>query len=292
MEGDTYKFNIKFDKADHAIDAETYAKSLLAMTSVMTEVNYQSKSNHNINIDVTAQSPGSFDVELVIRAVKDLFSDESVQYLSGLVTIVGGLFGLRKIWHKADQEKTETNGDQVSIKNTNGDVMYKTTTNIYNIYMSNQAIQDSLTDNFRALEKDETVQGFEINHEGETTRVDRDEFHEMAKPVQVQLPDQDIVEVPASLVIVKLVFEGSNRKWDFLYNGTKISATIQDKDFWSQIDNGKSFAKGDTMVATLRIIRRYDPTVGAFINDDYQVINIRGHNPRGERQQAGFDFGF
>lgn len=86
-----------------------------------------------------------------------------------------------------------------------------------------------------------------------------------------------------------MVFEGEDRKWDFLYNGVKISATVQDENFWKQINSGKSFSRGDSLVADLRIIREYDPSVAAYINKGYQVINVREHHPRGYREQLSLE---
>lgn len=285
MPSNDYKFRVKFDKADHNIDTETYVKALSSLTAIMKEANYQTGSNGKISINVEAQDTGSFDVELVLKTVQDLFGNDSVQYLAALVTVTGGLVSLRKVWSKADDSKTEINGDDVTIKDIGGNVIYQTTKNTYNIFTTNQVVQDALANNFKGLADDETVTGFELNYDDETVRVERDDFAELSKRVEVQLPDQDISEVSTNLIIVKLVFEGADRKWDFLYNGSKIAAAVQDKNFWNEIDNGRSFSKGDELVATLRIIREYDPTVAAYINKDYQVIDVREHHPRAIRQQ-------
>jgi hypothetical protein len=281
----TYNFSVKFDKSSHDLDTDTYIQALTSLSTIMKEANYQLEAGERISINVVAQDAGSFDVALALKAAEHIFSNNTVDYLAGLVTIAGGLVGLRKIWHKADDSKTEINGDDVTIKDVEGNVVYQTNKNTYNIYTTNQVVQDALSNNFKALENDETITGYEIKQDGETVRVDRDEFGELAKRVEVKVPDQDITEIPANLIIVKVVFEGAERKWEFLYNGVKISALVLDENFWSEINSGKAFAKGDELTADLRIIREYDANVAAYINKEYQVINVRGHNPRAERTQ-------
>jgi len=285
----TYNFSVKFDKSAHDLNTDTYVQALVSLSTIMKEANYQLEAGEKISINVVAQDTGSFDVGLALKAAQHMFSDGTVQYLAGLVTIAGGLVALKKIWHKADDSKTEINGDDVTIKDVEGNVVYQTNKNTYNIFTTNQVVQDALANNFNALEKDETITGYEIKQDSQIVRVDRDEFSELAKRVEVKLPDKDITEIPANLIIVKVVFEGAERKWDFLYNGVKISATVLDENFWNEINQGKSFAKGDELIADLRIIREYDPNVAAYINREYQVINVRGHNPRSERTQLSID---
>lgn len=285
----TYNFSVKFDKSAHDLDTDTYIQALVSLSTIMKEANYQLEAGEKISINVVAQDTGSFDVGLALKAAEHMFSEGTITYLAGLVTIAGGLVSLKKIWHKADDSKTEINGDDVTIKDVEGNVVYQTNKNTYNIFTTNQVVQDALSNNFKALENDESITGFEIKQDEDVVRVERDEFTELAKRVEVKVPDQDITEIPANLIIVKVVFEGAERKWEFLYNGVKISAIVVDENFWAEINSGKAFAKGDELIADLRIIREYDPNVAAYINKEYQVVNVRGHNPRTERTQLSID---
>lgn len=289
QDSSTYNLRIKYGKEDHALDTDTYLESLAAMTTIMKEVNYQLAQTERISISVVAQDTGSFDVGLALKAVQDVFNNDTVQYLAGLATIVGLLIQLRKKDDKIDKSKTEINGDDVTIKDVDGNVVMHTHRNVYNIYTTNQVVQDALSRNFKSLKDDESVTSFEYRNDGETVNVDRSEFESLAKKVEVQLPDREVTEIPANLIIVKVVFEGNDRKWEFLYNGVKIAANVVDDSFWQQINEGKSFAKGDELVADLKIVREYDENVAAFVNRDYQVINVREHHPRAYRQQLRLD---
>lgn len=289
MPDNSYRFSVKFDKGDHDIDTETYIQALSSLTTIVKEANYQLEASERISINVVAQDTGSFDVGLAIKTIRDLFSNGTVQYLASLVTIVGGLYSLKKIDKHMDRSKTEINGDDVTIKNVQGNVIFHTHKDTYNIYTTNQVVQDAISNNFKSLENDESITGFEINNDDDTVRVERQEFADLAKKIEIKVENQEVTEIPANLIIVKLVFEGEDRKWEFLYNGIKISATVQDEGFWSQINDGKSFSKGDELVADLRIIREFDPTVAAYFNREYQVINVREHHPRKYREQLSIE---
>lgn len=285
MQNGGYNFRVRFDKDSHDIDTETYVKALASLTTIMKEANYQVGSGERVSINVVAEDKGSFDVGMVLKAVQDMVTPENVSYLANIVTVTTGLIALRRLNKKADESKIEINGDEVTIKDTKGDVIYVTNKNTYNIYTTNQVVQDALTANFKGLQDDDSISAFELNHDGQTVRVEREEFADMAHRVEVKLSDQEVNEVPANLVIVKLVFEDPERKWEFLYNGVKIGASIKDKNFWDEINGGKAFSKGDELVADLRIIREYDENVVAYVNKDYQLVNIREHHPRAFREQ-------
>lgn len=286
---DAYGFQVKFDRDNHVISTETYIQALISLTTTLKEVNYQVGGKERISIEVTAESPGSFDVGLVLKAAENLFSSVHITYLAGLVTIVAGLLKLKKYNARIDHEKTEIDGDDVTIKDNSGKVIVEINKNTYNLYLGNQVIQDAISDNFKSLEKDSDITGFEFKYDDETVRADRSDFAEMAKRVEVQLGDTEEVDVAANLIIVKLVFQGEKRKWEFLYNGVKIGATVDDKDFWGDIDKGKPFSKGDVLVADLKIIRQYDSDVDAYVNASYQVVNVREHQPRELRHQIKLD---
>src|SRR5690606_25673530 len=97
----------------------------------------------------------------------------------------------------------------------------------------------------------------------------------------IEIEDKEESTVPAQLKISKLVLDDRNRKWEFVWQGSKISGKINDQPFWDRILAGEvSFANGDMLVADLTIIREYDASLDTYLNKDYLVSNIRQHLPR------------
>jgi hypothetical protein len=284
-----YTFRVKFDGSEHVIDTETYIQALISLTTVLKEVNYQLGKTERISINVAAESEGSFDVAMVLKATEHLFNEHTISYLSGLVTITGGLITLKKYFRKSDPGQAEIAGDVVTIKDVSGNVIYQTTRETYNIYATNQVVQDALSSHFGSLDKDENISGFELNYNDESVRINKEEFADLAQRVEIELPERETVTLSTGLVIVKMVFEGRDRKWEFLYNGVKISATISDSEFWDRINAGQRFGKGDVLVGDLKIFREYDANVGAYYNREYQVSSVREHKPRAVREQTSLE---
>ncbi|MGI6514845.1 MAG: hypothetical protein ACOX3D_10905 [Syntrophomonadales bacterium] len=85
--------------------------------------------------------------------------------------------------------------------------------------------------------------------------------------------EEVIIEENVDLSVLKLVFK-RNRKWEFIYNGMKISAYIDDDGFWARVDRGESFRKGDIIKADLEITRVFDEEVNTHVNMRYKVIKV------------------
>ncbi len=93
----------------------------------------------------------------------------------------------------------------------------------------------------------------------------------------------------ASLTVVKILFE-ENKKWDFVYNGNKISARITDAFFNDKIDKSEiRFAKGDRLVGDLVIQQTWDEEYRAWVNKSYAITTIREFYQAPTQEK--FDFG-
>lgn len=288
----TYNFHIKFEKQQHSINADTYVQSLVSLSTIVREINYQSGTGPGVTVNVLAEEPGSFDVALQIAEVynnnRELIN--ATVALSTIVSTVVGLLQLRLMLNGADTSKSEIQGDQVNIKDVDGNVIFQTNNTTYNIYMSNQAVNDALSDQFQAVNKDREVEAVEIASSNERARFTRDDFSVLAEKRIIETADNEEVTMPAQLKISKLVLDNRDRKWEFVYQGVKISARVDDESFWDRILAGEiRFANGDVLVGDLRIIREYDQAVDTYLNKEYIVSNIRQHLPRVHHEQSAFD---
>lgn len=288
-----YSFRIKFEKTELSINAETYVQSLISLSTIIREVNYQVGSGPGVTVNVLAQEPGSFDVALeiaeVIQSNQALIRD-GIAVLSGIVGTVVGVIQLKKHMKGADESKTEINGDQVSIKDNNGTLIFQTNNTTYNLYKNNQAVNDAVSDQFQAVNKDPEMEAVTITSGEEVVTLTKEDFSTLSEKRIIEVDDTEEVIVPAQLTISKLVLDNRYRKLEFVYQGTKVGAKIIDDAFWQKILAGEvSFANGDVLVGDLKIIREYDTTLGAYLNKDYSVINIRQHLPRVNKTQTSLD---
>lgn len=86
----------------------------------------------------------------------------------------------------------------------------------------------------------------------------------------------------------KLVWEASN-KWGFVWNGLKIQAYIKDDNFFKRVDSGEKFAKGDSLIADIKVYQIYEHSIGNWINDYYEITEIKKHTSRPEQVELTFD---
>lgn len=283
-----HSFNIKFEKKSHSLDVETYVKSLTALNTMVKEVNYQTNSTSGeVEIRVIAEKPGSFDVLLeianIVKDSGDLFF-AGVSALAAVVSTVVTVIELKMhLGDKTGEENSgiDIRGDTVNIKDSNGNIVFQTNKKTYNIYLNNQTINDAVSAQFQAVKDDEEIEAVTYHNGNNVVTIKKEAFDTLAKRRTVLVEDSKTSTVPATLVISKLVLDNRNRKWQFVYQGNKINATIADDAFWDRVLSGEeAFANGDRLVCDLEIIRDYDDSLGVYMDRDYIVRNIRDHQKR------------
>ena len=294
MNENKYNFRIKYEKDQHSINADTYVQSLMSLSTIIKEVNYQVGNGPAVAVNVLAEDQGSFDVALqIIEVVKDNHQliTNGVTILGTIVATAVGLIQLKKFRMANPEAQVSVKPDEVAFVNNEGDVLFQTNNITYNLYENNQAVNDAVSAQFQAVKKDDEVSAVSITGANqEAVTFGREDFEKLASKRVIEVEEKDEVIVPAQLTISKIVLDNSERKWEFVYQGTKIGAKLIDDDFWQKILNGQvSFANGDVLVADLKIIREYDQVLGAYLNKDYAVMNVRQHLPRNQPSQMSLD---
>lgn len=293
-------FKVKFDGQLHQVDANTLINSLINLSTIIQELNVVSDPNRKIEIKIKATEKGSFWIHLSLIAEKipDLFDQENIQTTAAIATISGisiiksvaYLFQLKKhLSGKKPKTIQESNkGGVIKIENERGDIIFMDSV-IFNIYNTNQPVQDSISNTFDTLQNDSSISGFEIADAEKRPlfEINRTDFGEMSIKNEVVEENKKIFTEIANLHIFKIVFE-DKYKWEFYYKGNKISAHIADINFFKSIDEGERFSKGDTLKSELEITQIFDNTVNTYINHSYKIKNVLEHIPRGKQQKLNF----
>ncbi|MPR13345.1 hypothetical protein [Microvirga tunisiensis] len=105
---------------------------------------------------------------------------------------------------------------------------------------------------------------------------------DLNNPLSVSEPRQSplrlerrTVEPIAKLTVVDPHLNRPNAAWDLIFDGFRIEAPIQDREFLSRVANGaKAVRVGDQFEATLRIHQVRDPTTGDWINETFEVQKV------------------
>jgi hypothetical protein len=193
------------------------------------------------------------------------------------------LLSIRKLLKGEKAKEVTQEKEMTTVINAKGEKI-QIDNRTYNIFTENQVIDAALGKTFDTLEGDESVQGFELYESGKKKvfDLDRTEFSLLSRPAVMPDEDTRVKKEDAILTMFKVVFE-KGYKWQFFYQGVKISAEVKDETFFARIDKGEKFSKGDTIIAELHITQVYDRSIETYVNKEYIVAEIKQHIPRGSR---------
>lgn len=276
-------FKIIFDSNNHEVDIETLIGNLMHTSNIVQEVNRSLKTDKKIEVKIKALEKGSFEIhiELVEKLIASLFSNEAVSYGSNIVGVVGGLYAFAKFLGGSKPKEVKKQEDKTFVTNKNGDttVIHG---DVYNIFNENKNVRNSIAKQFQVLDNNDEISGFKFESKTEKTHIQKQEF----KAISTKLDALDEVnEKPLSEVIKdKKLFIlrpsfSKDLKWDFIYEGQKIAAKMDDESILEAIDNGEKFAKGDYMVADIEVTKFYDSDYDLHMitKDSYKILRYKEH---------------
>lgn len=270
---------IKFEGQEHQIDANTLINVLIHYQTIITESNKElGGGTKNIELKVNAFEKGSFvvDVSVIESLFKQVFSGDSMSYLSNLCGVVGRVFAAYKIL-KGKPAKTEDEKSEISIKgDSNTTIINSTIINVYNQRVVREAISKSI----ETSDSDVNVEGLSINcKDVPPVTFKKQEFKEYIYTDfenESSMPDEQIEIVDTVLTIIGLNFEAGSR-WQFMFNGFKIQMIVKDDALMQKIDEGERFGKGDAVRVKLKIVKRYNPQYKAYENKSYKIVEFLEH---------------
>ena len=278
---------IRYDGQTNQIDANTFINSLLQISLIIQEVNKELYPEKKVNVKINALREGSFVVDIILQSslisdITDFFSAKDGIAITSIIGVIGSLITIKQFLKKDAPTVIENKGDDVIIVNGSGNktIVNKT---VFNIYKNNTTIQNALSDEFSTLNSDSNISSFEMfdANDRPLCNVSKDEFYDLSEKFIDQNDEiNKKISVNATLNIVRLPFE-KNVKWEFYYQGNKISSKMEDDDFYTKINNGERFAKGDSLDVNLEINQQFDISVNAYVNKSYTVKKVIKHIPRG-----------
>jgi len=281
-------FGIKLLGDMNGVDADTLIDVLANMSLAIHQINDDIQSNKSLKITINYIQPGCYDIFL---AVKETMLDNLLKQImlspittaSQIVGILAGLIAIRQFLKGEQPKKIEESKNHTIIINGNGNKL-EIDTSTYNVFEDDQVVDAAIGKSFDTLNSDEAIKGFEIydQERKKLCSVEREDFKYMALPSSIPDKNTRIKPEEAILTIFKVVFE-KGYKWQFYYQGNKISADIKDETFYGKIDSGAKFSKGDKLIADIEIKQTFDDSIQSYINKEYSVIKIKQRIPRDEQ---------
>lgn len=287
------EFKVKFGGELNLVDLHTFISSLSNMATVVEEINASMHTNKVIEMKLKTLEPGSFIAGITLKEIEQtqssVFEQNDDNITSKIITRLAGLNEFKKHIGAGAIEIVEQTDQQVTIQNKRGDKKIFDRS-IYDLYTSNEATANAISNNYSVLEGDPAVTSFELlDSDNEPIfKADRQEFEELAVQAVEETNEKKIKTETAELRIHKLVFD-PKYKWEFWYKGTKISANIHDEEFFEGIDKDEKFGKGDLLKVELQTTSVFDPSVDIFTIDSYTVTKVIEHIPKEIARQLSLD---
>lgn len=272
---------VKFDGQSHQVDIDTFASVLMSYASVIHEAAKQEGILEPVGVYVRATEPGSLDVVIsVLTEHGSSLLDFITQHENGIaasIILAGGLFEfMKKVAGKRKIESAERNGDSTVTVIADGEHV-TVAENVFNFYRERPKASAAFVLAFEKLDENPSITGFEVtSEETGTIRADRSEFSSLAASPCYEPESSRHVFQTVTLTVVKPCLVASNsRRWEFVYNGVKISASIADQDFLKNLKD-YAFHMGTTMRVELDIYQEFDDACGAFLNKKFAIEKVLG----------------
>jgi hypothetical protein len=288
-------FTFKYEGDLEYIDVNTLLLSQLNFIEAINEIQTISHPDIRLNIKVKPLPKGSYQLELLINfyTISNLFKHiteaASLMPITDVLEILKKIIELKKFLGGEKPFKIEIKGNIIEIFKADNS-KHTTTTNIYNITVNSPTVNEGIRKAFEVVEKDEEIKGINILDETNTSVMDvkRESFKALSQVSKMQEEKTETQNVSNAIVsLVRVVF--ADGVWQFIYDGHKVSANIDDSTFKSRVNTGKeSFASGDALEVDLTINKVYDESANAYINKSYIITKVHKHIPR--PSQSSIDF--
>lgn len=290
----TKKMRIQFDGDTHQIDSNTLVNCLIHYNAIVAIANdMHGGGDRKVSVKVNALEKGSFVIDLSLcgETIASLFSKDNMDYLADLVAIFGGVWAVYKIFKgrpvSSDEDRS---GAKAVIRQVAKNASLRITNTIVNIY-NRQDTRQAVSDSISTADADGNVDGIEISSDViSPVSVKREEFKDLEYDGFDQengVPREMVDEVEARLTIIGLNFDKGNR-WQFLYNGFKISMVVKDDALMQRIDAGERFGKGDSILVKMRILKVFNPVYNAYENKSYRILEFYEHIIPPRQADIGF----
>lgn len=290
------EFTIRYDIPDSEIEIDALIDSLTNFKHAINEIHRYHNPSGNIEINIKAIKEGSFLVFLGLylsensAIISGLINKENITITAAILTTLVHSIKLKNHLkgRKAQSIEKTNNGNEVNIKNQNGQTLI-INTDTFNFY-NNSTIDSNLSGAFKAAQKEKDLRGLEIldSKDKKLIEVPRSEMNYLQEPiVDLDTKQREVIKTNVPINATKLAWD-EKLKWSFVYEGQKINAKITDVSFFDRINKGEQFAKGDTLNVDLKIKQEFNEDVNTYLNKSFEVVKVNKHIPR--PKQLGMDF--
>lgn len=274
------------------INAYTLATTLSNIADAAKAANAAINPGYDIEIVVEALGAGSFkaSIKAIYRGAANLFSHA---HLEAIVIAVIANFVYQHTLAPDPVVQVIVPTDEVVVEQGSTRIIVPRA-----VHEASQKLERSpqfrhgIGQAVRAIQEDPAITSFGLSRD----------LHDPMPPLSIPkarfeaLPafladeaatDRELLET-TDVEILRAILERSKRRWEFVWNGMKISAPVLDEAFYDDFfAHNITIAPGDALRVRLRIRQRRAPDTGIFINQSYEVVEVLKHIRR--PRQGQFD---
>jgi hypothetical protein len=283
-------FVIYFGGKPGEVDTYTFANALVALSDAFQEINNQVNPGYSLELRLEAVAEGSFmaRVREIPKSLRDAFKwSANAVIMPILVTLFYD--GVIK---KDDNTKIIINTNEVIIQKGDDRVIVpRAAYDQAQRLTDRKKVMHHVAAAVRAVESDPNVTSLGIYKDFDTSQpaailIPRDQFAFIRSVADDDDQRKRIVPQEATLGILKAVFAKSERKWEFVWNGVKIGATITDPVFMASVMSRQvRIGAGDAIDATMEIEQSFDEAAGVWLNVGYRIAYVRRFIPGNHGEQ-------
>lgn len=286
----TYEF--KYEGDFNSLDALTVLHTQINFVSILTEIKHLQFPEIRLDIKIKGLEKGSLDVNHIIEvaSVSGMFVLDNYKYVQTIFKIFGDLVKLKAFLKGEKAEKTKaSDGVNISV-HLNGNNI-EVHPDAFRIYQNSPIITNAFNNTSKLLSTNKEIDYIEVSEQNtheQMLKIDKEEFDLLGEEnpyLSTLLPSEQAIRKIGMLNIYTLSFD-KKTNWEFVYEGQKFKAKISD-EFAKRIDNGASFAKGDSLEAEFEIRQQFDQGVNAYVNKAFKIIRIINHIPRSQQPDLG-----
>jgi hypothetical protein len=275
---------LHFGGRGSGVAAATLANTLLATTQALKEITKQIAPEIEIEITVEAFGPGSFRARIVsqFRDKGTLFvRSASHAIITGIMATIFYESAIKKYVNPDQPINVEVTDKMVVVQRGAERIIVPRVTWEATQNLKKPAdVDKQVAHVFGSLHADPAVTEFGVVGAMEDRvplgAIPRAVFESIAAGSRSpddgpkRYRDEDV-----SLVVTKIILEKSKRKWEFIWSGIRISAPINDPDFYPKMAAREYvFGQGDVISVRLRFHQKWDDSAQTYINVAYEILKV------------------
>ena len=277
-------FVIYFGGEPKEVDTYTFANALVAISDSMRAINAHVNPGYAVELRLEAVAEGSFQAKVKehAKSIKDALKFTGVNVI--LPIFVSWFYS--HVIDPDDVNVTVKTDEVIIQKGKDRIIVPRTAYNQAQTLPRDGKVAGSFAKAIEAVEGDAKVTSLGILRD----------FKKSDEPPAVMIPRADFARVraiaerqegrtrtrpqDAVITIIKAVYGKSDRKWEFVWNGVKISALIRDPIFLADLKQRRYLiGTGDALDVVLSIEQVWDEEANVWLNIDYSVSHVKRHIP-------------